>query len=302
MIQLTKIRDLDLAPSSARRNHVSAASGLVRINDRLYVVADDELHLGVFSLDASVPGRTIRLFPGELPEPKDERKRLKPDLETLMVLPSCAPFPTGAMLALGSGSRRNRRLGAVLLLDDQGAIRGVPSAVDLSALYEPLEDRFGELNIEGAVVTGDHVLLFQRGNRGGSENAIVAVPLTTFLDTLKGTRVHIDPRAVRGIDLGRHEGVPFCFTDAAGLASGEVIFTAVAEDTTDSYNDGPCAAAGLGLIGRDGELRRFLPLDAPCKVEGVDARIEDDLIQLLLVSDADDPDIPAGLFSATMER
>jgi hypothetical protein len=302
MIQLTKIRDLDLAPSSARRSHVSAASGLVRAGNRLYVVADDELHLGVFSLDANVPGRTIRLFPGELPEPKDERKRLKPDLETLMLLPSCTEFPAGAMIALGSGSKRNRRLGAVLLLDDRGSIDGEPRTVDLSALYEPLEDRFGGLNVEGAIAVGDRVLLFQRGNKGGGENAIVHIPLSSFCAALKGARVSIDPRAVRGVDLGRHEGVPFCFTDAAALASGEVVFTAVAEDTRDSYNDGPCGAAGVGLFGSGGELRWFLPLDAPCKVEGVDARDDDDLIRLLLVSDADDPNVPAGLFSATMER
>jgi hypothetical protein len=34
----------------------------------------------------------------------------------------------------------------------------------------------------------------------------------------------------------------------------------------------------------------------------VDARVNGDAIELLLVTDADDADIPAALFSATMEK
>jgi hypothetical protein len=51
-----------------------------------------------------------------------------------------------------------------------------------------------------------------------------------------------------------------------------------------------------------GQLRRLLRLDAPLKVEGVEARTDGDAISLLLVTDADDPGIPAALFTATMER
>jgi hypothetical protein len=43
---------------------VHAASGLVCVGATLYVVADDELHLTMFSTDTSEPGRLIRLFDG----------------------------------------------------------------------------------------------------------------------------------------------------------------------------------------------------------------------------------------------
>ena len=68
MIALTKIRELNLSAASAagRPLHLSAASGLVCLHSFIYVVADDELHLGVFARAPSEPGHLIRLFDGEL--------------------------------------------------------------------------------------------------------------------------------------------------------------------------------------------------------------------------------------------
>src|SRR5262245_9684590 len=136
MIALTKIRELDFSPgpSSQGCSHLSAASGLVRVGPLLYVIGDDELHLGVFRLGPGIPGQRPRLFAGELPVAKDERKALKPDLEALMLLPACSAFPAGAMVALGSGSRPNRRLGALLQLDHHGAVHGDARTIDLSPL------------------------------------------------------------------------------------------------------------------------------------------------------------------------
>src|ERR1700741_1416955 len=108
MITVTKIRDLSLsAPTTAPRfSHLSAASGLVCINSFIYVVADDELHLGVFRHGDSSPGHLIPLLDGVLPEFKPERKKQKPDFEALTLLPSFGNRPHGALLAIGSGSRR----------------------------------------------------------------------------------------------------------------------------------------------------------------------------------------------------
>ena len=77
-----------------------------------------------------------------------------------------------------------------------------------------------------------------------------------------------------------------------------MLFTAVAEDTDDSYNDGACAGAAVGFV--DNDLRCLYRLERPYKVEGVNARVEGDSVRLLLVTDADDLDTSAGLFSATI--
>ena len=304
MITLTKIRELDVAPSDgAERPYLSAASGLVRAGPYLYVVADDELHLGVFRTTHDSPGHRVRLFAGELPESTPERKKLKPDFEALMRLPASERFPAGAILALGSGSTRMRRMGALLELDAHGALADRPRPVDLSWLLKPLDRLFDGLNIEGAVIVKDELRLFQRGNKSGSESAIVRFPLAPFLASLTDPdESALDPLAIHAMDLGSAGGVPFSFTDAAPLPNGDMLFTAVAEDTNDPYNDGPCAASAVGIIGADGTLRRLVLLDPPYKVEGIDARVEGGVIKLLLVTDADNPGIPAVLFSAAMDR
>ena len=93
----TLLHPLQLDPAQHPRglSHLSAASGLVRVRQRLYVVADDELHLGQFDDCSSptpnaAPGTLLRLLDGELPAGKKQRKAAKPDLESLALLP---PLP-----------------------------------------------------------------------------------------------------------------------------------------------------------------------------------------------------------------
>ena len=305
MITLTKIRGLNLsaAANAGRPLHLSAASGLTCLNSFIYVVADEELHLGVFRTEDTGPGHLIQLFEGALPDSKPDRKKQKPDFEALTLLPAYGEYPHGALLVLGSGSRRNRRVGALLGLDAQGAVRGPPRVVDLSPSLAPLDDVFPAPNIEGAVVSGDELRLFQRGNKRHSTNAIIRFQLSAVLDALSSEWARaVKPTAIDTFDLGHVDGIPFCFTDAAALPNGDMVFTAIAEDTDDAYADGPCAGATIGIADNNGHLRCLRQLDRPHKIEGLDARVDGDVIRLLLVTDADDADIPAGLFSATIDR
>ena len=305
MISLTKMRELTIKAPSARGRplHVSAASGLVCIGSTLYVVADDELHLGVFSTTEPEPGDLIRLIEGTLPDIKAERKRRKPDLEALVLIPAFRNFPHGALLALGSGSRPNRCRGALLGLDANGAVCGSPRELDLSPILGPLKDAFPALNIEGAVVFGNELRLFQRGNKRQADNAIIRYPLSRVLAALQSPDVDtIVPSAIHRLDLGSIRGVPFCFTDSAVLPNGDMVFCAVAEDTEDAYRDGPCIAAGIGIVDNDGQLLSLQRLDRPYKVEGISARLDGDRLDLLLVTDADDPGTPAALFSTSIPK
>jgi hypothetical protein len=306
MIRLTKVRELDVSrsPDSGATTYLSAASGLIHAGSFLYVVADDELHLGVFGATDNGPGHLVRLVHGELPAEKAARKKEKPDFETLTLLPASEKFPEGAILALGSGSKPNRRLGVLLGLNAQGVVRGAPETVDLTSIFAPIDAVFSAPNIEGAVVVRNEVRLFQRGNKGDNKvNAIIRFSLSSFLDALKPEQsIALETIAIETIDLGHCNGIPLSFTDAAALPNGDMVFTAVAEDTDDTYNDGPCAASAIGIVGDDGQLRRLLRLDAPLKIEGVEARVVGDVMKLSLVTDADDPAIPSALFSATIER
>jgi hypothetical protein len=109
-------------------------------------------------------------------------------------------------------------LGALLGLDAQGAVHTPPSVVDLSPILAPLDDEFAALNIEGAVVVGEELRLFQRGNKRHTANAIIRFKLSALLDALGSRRTSaIKPFAIHARDLGQIAGIPLTFTDAAAL-------------------------------------------------------------------------------------
>jgi hypothetical protein len=129
---------------------------------------------------------------------------------------------------------------------------------------------------------------------------VIRFALGAFLAALSGNTRKIDVLGIDHFELGAIESVPLSFTDAAALPDGRVIFCAVAEDTDNAYDDGCCAGAAIGIIDR-GKLCYLRTLDRPYKIEGVDARTEGDSIALLLVTDADNPDVPAELLSARLK-
>jgi hypothetical protein len=81
-----------------------------------------------------------------------------------------------------------------------------------------------------------------------------------------------------------------------------MVFCAVAEDTEDAYRDGPCIGAAIGIVSHDGQLLSMQQFDQPHKVEGISARQNGDILELLLVTDPDDAEIPAVLLSASIGR
>jgi hypothetical protein len=302
MIPLRKIRDLDLraASGSGRPLHLSAASGLVCLNSFAYVIADDELHLGVFRTGAIEPGHLIRLIEGTLPGPPSARKRQKPDLEALTLLPPLPDYIHGALLALGSGSRPDRRSGVIIGLDANGVPQGSPQLRDLSVIFDSLGEWLPAVNIEGAVVSDSELCLLQRANKKYPQNAVIRFQLSDFLGAISSERPEpIRPSSFATFELGDIDGIPLGFTDGAALPNGSLLFTAVAEDTEDAYNDGRCTGAAVGIADGD-ELRCLYRLAEPLKVEGVHATAEGNAVRLLLVTDADDPAVPASLFAAVL--
>ena len=278
--------------------HLSAASGLVQVKNRFYVVADDELHLGVFAALSdtgvgvqSVPqGELVRLFEGELPRGKKPRKRAKPDLETLTVLAALSGCPFGALLAFGSGSLPNRETGVLMALDAAGELSGRVAHVDLRALYAPLREQFADLNIEGAFYASAELRLLQRGNKGDARSACISFDWNQMAPWLAGPQA-LPPRqkSVQMIDLGDIGGVPLSLTDGTALAHGAWAFCAVAENTADSFNDGPCVGSAVGVVAPDGTVRVLHCLSENPKVEGISAQAIKEELVLTLVTDADDP-------------
>jgi hypothetical protein len=150
---------------------------------------------------------------------------------------------------------------------------------------------------------GRRLRLLQRGNGAQGVDALVDLDHERVVRALEAHR-GLAPDAVRTVrrwELGQMGGVRLSFTDASPLPDGRMVFTAAAEDTRDSYADGPVAGSAVGLLAPDGAPLFLDAVDAKVKLEGVSARLEGERVHLLMVADADDPAVPAPLLEAVLE-
>lgn len=265
-----------------RPPHVRGASALVREGDRLVIVQDDVHVLAVLDADGAA---SARLLPVEAPTGQaqsaavrtfDDRrgnKHRKLDLEAAIRLAD------GRIVAFGSGSSPLRE--RLVVLDSRGEARIVEAASIYAGLRAEPEFAGSELNIEGAVVDGDAIRLFQRGNgapRAGLEavTATADLSLAGFLDWLDRRGPPPRPEAITQFELGEIEGVRLAFTDATRLDDGRIAFLACAEGSPDAVQDGPVLGCVFGVI--DGGDVAVTPVVDPSgrrvalKLEGLAAR------------------------------
>ncbi|WP_317987319.1 DUF6929 family protein [Stigmatella hybrida] len=297
-----RVLTLEASEETEGPAHVSAASGLVRAGQWIHVVADDSLFLATFPAEGEAPGRLLRLFPGTLPAAPKERKALKPDLEALCLLEGVPEAPHGAVLAVPSGSTPERRRGALVPLEADGALGGPVREVDFTPLYARLARELGELNVEGAALAGSRLWLLNRGNGDKGQDAVVALDAGAVLRALgAGQPPPADSvLTVRRWKLGRVGTVPLSFSDAAPLPDGRLVFTAAAEASQGSYLDGEVVGSALGVLSPEGEPLLLKHVKTKVKLEGVAAWPTPEGLHLLLVSDADDPTVAAPLFETLL--
>jgi hypothetical protein len=307
MITLKPIRSLDLAQplGDNPHAHLSAASGLVKLGEWFFVVADDEKFISIFQHNNPAPGIAHRIMKGDLPADAEERKKIKHDFEVITLLPVSQQYPYGALLILGSGSAKQRKEGAILEFTELPNLKAPPALskieiVDLDPLYDALKDEPGKINIEGAVIVGKHIVLMQRGNKN-NHNAMIKIKLKDFLATVTSKNDQPPKYQLTRFDLGDIDGIPLCFTDATVLTDDRILFTAAAEDTSDACTDGACAGSAIGMIDAEGKLIHITRVNIPVKLEGIEAEIDAERINLWLVTDPDNASLPGQMYSAVIE-
>ncbi len=304
-LPIYKVRDYKIEPSKQERpDYVFAASGLVKLGNKVYVVADDELNLAEFDLkDIEKPGKWFRMIPGDLPLGYKLRKKLKPDLEALVHLSPSQYVPHGALLAVPSMSKENRIDGVLLKLDKNMQIVGNPLPIDFTELYKHLVLQFPGLNIEGITVSKDVARLFHRGNRKQGQNAIIDIKASDFLRDLHDTHCPSPKNIIctKEFDLGKIEHSVLGFTDAIIIDNENTLFTAAAEDTDDAYKDGECLGSSLGLMNANGTVKGLIRIEGKQKFEGLclNSR-KDDQLEVLLTADTDDERHPSALYKTNV--
>lgn len=278
-----------IKPELLKTLNVSSASGLTRVNEKFYVVADDELSLISFTESAADGFTQVRLFEGELPLNPVERKKVKPDLEAISLIPSL-----DAILAIPSGSKPNRHRGALIRPEGLGAKSVTP--IDFSGLFRILDEKINDLNIEGFVELGRTIRLFHRGNAKAATNSIIILQADTFLAELKsGIITGKSVLEIRPCRLGQLNGAPLSFTDAAIWETSnekKVVFLAAAENTETTYDDGEYRGAIFGVLNEAFEVVFSEELLSPQKPEGL--WVENSVFYF--VTDADDPNLKSQLY------
>jgi hypothetical protein len=222
------------------------------------------------------------------------------------------------LIALASGSTPQRERIVVLPCDAASsplgsAVRDIAAGSFYAALRGCVDFSGSELNLEGAVVLGDSLLLFQRGNgeaRGAlaALDAVASVPWQAFCAYLEGGGAGSPPPIAQVVqyELGQIDGVRLTFTDAALAPDGSVLFLACAEASPNTVDDGEVRGMALGVLDPGGAaaltwLRDEVGKLCRDKAEGivVDPR---DPETLWLSVDRDDPDVPSGLLQVRFRR
>jgi Family of unknown function (DUF6929) len=304
LIPLIPLRELHLDRPAVNGggDFLSAASGLVKIEDTFHVVADDSLQLGTF-VSGSPTGEIRKLLNRpELPSDEKARKSVKPDLESLTRVKTESGE---GLIALGSGSTDKRFSGVFVGLDEHGTL-GNPIEFDLAPLYIELGKTFPELNIEGVASIGDKLRLLQRGNGSTGPNAVIdlnlaeAVKAASNGEPLRKDMIDTITAAQLGTTPGHRGPVPWTFTDLAALGDGSSVFTAAAEDTDNPYDDGEILGSAIGFLRADGSVSKLFQTDKKVKLEGIAVQKEGDQTRAFLVTDADDPHKPAMMYQAIL--
>lgn len=254
---------------------ISAASGLIKIEQHIFVVADDENFLGIYDL-ASQTGQRLKVFPGVLPEEKEARKKVKPDIESILLVPD-----DKTLLLIPSGSTLNRDRGA--LVEVAGKLK---QEFSFTELYQILRQQFLELNIEGGLIFNQQLFLFQRGNGLLGQNALIKLPWRDFLHN------EFQRLKVQSVELGTLGKVNLTFTDVTNFGQN-FLFLAVAEDSASVYLDGMVSGAVIGILSPEGLVLAQERLNMSSKPEGIS--FCEATFSVYLVTDDDDRLKPAQL-------
>jgi uncharacterized protein DUF6929 len=260
---------------------ISGGSALLDVDGRLLAVHDDAFRVSWIARPSFAVTPLVLAGDGA-PLAKAD----KPDFE------AAVRTPDGAVHVLGSGSSPRRCM--LARIDPQTSASRLRQR---PGLYRCVQNALasGECpNVEGAIVDGDRLRLFNRA-AGRTPNASIDVPVAS----LDGGA----PRALAltTFELGALDGVRLGFTDVAALRDGRSAFIAAAEDAPDAIADGPVAGSVVGLLEPDARgvtarWTRLVGMDGQAsahKVEGI--VIDSDLRGAWLLTDSDDERVPAAL-------
>ena len=216
---------------------IPSGSGMDIYNDSLFIIGDDAA--SVYQL--SLSNHQYKKIPLHISTPGMYRieKLSKPDYESAAVL----TFRGGHyLLAFGSGSKSPER-DSLLILDLQAG--KVDTVINIRSFYDHLlsvgKMKNADLNIEGAAVAEDKLVLMNRGN-----NMVFSFNAEKFIESILSNSA---PPAIHSFRAKLPSIDQFEARLSGGAASGDdLLFCASVEKTADWTKDGPIAGSFIGLM------------------------------------------------------
>ena len=252
---------------------IGAASGLVYLNDSLYIISDNSLCLYNYNFSKKELNK-ITLFGNQ---PEIAAKKDKPDFESVTLFEN-------KLYLFGSGSTKKRNTRVTYDLENQEI-----KEKDLSKIYKRLAESSSitddDLNIEGAIITTETIYYFQRGNGANAQNGIFCYDRNT-----KNV-------AFKPIPLPKINEIPSTFTDAI-LVEETIYFLAAAENTTSTYNDGDIEGSVIGTIDlKTLNLKSVIQISTYNKFEGLTfSKKSANEIEFLLCEDNDTEELKSTIY------
>ena len=208
----------------------------------VYVIGDDELHLGVFDISSDRPGHLQRVLQGELP---DGHGALEGEAGPRGAHP--AALRGQSVWRAPSGSVRDRdRAATAVSSAPWGLTAGWPASRARSASSPSTRcyaEHVAELNVEGAATMGTASGCCSAQLEVGSNlvRALLGEVMRSLRDDLTIDAHELE--GVRSYDLGEIEGVELTFSDATPIAEQLIVFTASAE-----AEDGTICGSVVGTL------------------------------------------------------
>jgi hypothetical protein len=253
---------------------------------RIYIIGDDANRILVLDKNY-LPLDSITLFEGELSRiPKHK----KADLESSAIVSSAEK---AKLLLFGSAATPNRKMVVEVSLDDTSSVKTTNTAVFTERLKQA---GIKEVNIEGAAIVRDVLVLANRANETVTVNHLI-ITYADFFNNQANAEFTLSE-----IELERQKNV----IGISGLAYVEeediLLFTASTEATPNAYDDGEIGDSYVGWIKNISTKRKLAKISADGiinlvtvdkefsteKIESICVeKYEDGLFDIHLVSDND---------------
>ena len=236
----TKTMQLNISINKSEvTDAVSSGSGLAYFDNKAYIVGDDASYIAVFPNAESnayfrIPLQTNASF-------ERIEKAIKHDLEAALVgIIEGEPF----LFAFGSGSLSPHRdsLYAINLRSKVLSFR-----CSLLPLYKAIKLKAGlndhELNIEGATLAGEKLILFNRG-----KNIVIIIEWTDFVQYIQRPLGTVPNFKLQKLSLPIINNYAVGISGACSINNKEILFTASLEETHDNFADGTIKGSYIGVL------------------------------------------------------